>query len=359
MGRSQLIAACIASLCCSTLSDMWAADAPRTEQVLLGSGDLLKGIPGEGELTEAQIRAWLANPKNHVVLDPQLPLGLAAGQQKIVGLKENPLTRAKIELGRQLYFDPRLSADSSVSCASCHHPDEGYGRHTQFGEGIKGQKGGRNSPISYNRILSGAQFWDGRAASLEEQAIGPIANPIEMGHTHEACLACLKGIPGYVMQFNAVFGPNEFNIDSVAKAIAAFERCLVTGPAPFDHAERFTPFLRMSAEDIADLKEDDPETNAIYQEVLANTKAHPMSASAKRGRELFFSQRVNCTACHVGANLADELYHNRASEWTSPIPISAGMKSPGRRRIRAPSRRRRFATWHCPPPTCTTAVCRR
>ena len=80
-----------------------------------------------------------------------------------------------------------------VSCASCHHPDEGFGRHTQFGVGISDQTGGRNSPISYNRILSDPQFWDGRAGSLEEQAVGPIANPIEMGNTHEACVECLKG----------------------------------------------------------------------------------------------------------------------------------------------------------------------
>jgi cytochrome c peroxidase len=86
---------------------------------------------------------------------------------------------------------------ATVSCASCHHPDEGFAKHTQFGVGIGGQTGGRNSPVSYNRILSGPQFWDGRAATLEMQAIGPMANPIEMGNTHEGVVTKLKSIPGY------------------------------------------------------------------------------------------------------------------------------------------------------------------
>lgn len=280
------------------------------EPTPLGTGDLLTGIPGKGPVTLAEIKQWLANPKNHVVLDPILPLGLSDGQSSIVGVKENPLTRAKIELGRQLYFDTRLSSDNTVSCASCHHPDEGYGRQTRFGIGVNGQEGGRNSPVSYNRILSGAQFWDGRAASLEEQAVGPIANPIEMGNTHETCIATLKKVPGYVAQFEAVFGKDSVNIGNVGKAIAAFERCLVTGPSPFDYGEKFRPFEKMDADDIADLKEDDPATFKKYTELAAAVKAQPMSASAKRGRDLFFGQKANCTACHVGPNLADEKYHN-------------------------------------------------
>jgi len=278
--------------------------------VKLGEGDLLMGIPGKGTLTLAEIEKWLADPANHEILTPVLPLGLAAGSQKITGLDKNPLTRAKIELGRQLYFDTRVSADNTVSCASCHHPDEGYGRRTQFGLGIGGQLGGRNSPVSYNRILSGAQFWDGRADSLEAQAIGPIANPIEMGHTHDAFVKDLKKIPGYALQFEKVFGTKDFTIDHVGLAIATFERCLVTGPTPFDYAERFQPFTRFTDEDIAEMKEDDPETYEIYVEALAATKKFAMSDSAKRGQELFFSKRVNCSACHVGANLTDELYHN-------------------------------------------------
>jgi cytochrome c peroxidase len=212
------------------------------------------------------------------------------------------LTRAKVELGRQLYFDPRLSADGTISCASCHHPDEGWGRHTQFGVGIRDQEGGRNSPISYNRILSGPQFWDGRAATLEEQAVGPIANPIEMGNTHETAVKTIKKIPGYQMQFKKIF-KDGVNIDNVGKAIAAFERAVVTGPTPFDYQEQLKPFLKLDKEDLEDFKEE-------YEAALAMTKKHPMSDSAKRGMKLFFSEEVNCAACHLGPNLADEKYHN-------------------------------------------------
>lgn len=273
-------------------------------KVLLGSPELTAGIPGEGPLKLAEIEAWLANPKNHEVLEVELPLGLATGSSQIQGLQENPLTRAKIELGRQLYFDPRLSADMKVSCASCHHPDEGYGKHTQFGVGINGQTGNRNSPVSYNRILSGPQFWDGRAKSLEDQAVGPIANAIEMGNTHDACVTCLGGIPGYKLQFEKIFG--KLDIDAVGKALASFERTLVTAPAPFDYYEQLKPLQALDPDDI----KDDPELSAKYEKALADAKAHPMTESAIRGRDLYFSDKASCSACHVGANLTDEKFHN-------------------------------------------------
>lgn len=275
--------------------------------VLLGSPELTAGIPGEGPLTTEQIQAWLDNPANHEVLEIELPLGLNAGIDQVKGLDANPLTRAKIELGRQLYFDPRLAKDNAIACAGCHDPDQGYAAHTQFGVGIEKLTGNRNSPTAYNRILSDAQFWDGRAASLEEQAKGPIANPIEMGNTHEACVACLAAIPGYKRQFDKVFPDEGLTIDTVAKAIASFERVIVTGPSPFDYHEQ----LRLFADqDLESLKEDDPDTYALYEQALADAEAHPMSESAKRGRDLFFGQKANCTACHVGPNLADEKYHN-------------------------------------------------
>ena len=103
------------------------------------------------------------------------------------------------------------------------------------------KKGTAIRPSAYNRILSDAQFWDGRAASLEEQAKGPIANPIEMSNTHEACIECLRGMPGYVAQFKLVF-EDGLTIDNVAKAIASFERTLVTGPAPWDYYQELDAF---------------------------------------------------------------------------------------------------------------------
>ena len=278
------------------------ASAPR-ERVTLGDPSLTAGIPGSGPITLEQIDAWLADPRNSVEIDPVLPLGLSQGAGQIQGIAENPLTRAKIELGRQLYFDPRLSADSTVSCASCHDPSMGYTAQTKTGVGIRGQEGGRNSPVSFNRILSGAQFWDGRADSLEDQAVGPIANPIEMGFTHEGVVKRLAGIPVYARQFEKIFG--ELTIDRVGQAIAAFERVIVTAPSPYDYYEQLLPFTKLDEEDIAD----DEELAAKYAEAQATAAAHPMSDAAKRGRDLFFGS-ANCTACHVGANLADEKYHN-------------------------------------------------
>jgi cytochrome c peroxidase len=283
-----------------------------TETVNLGDPSLTAGIPGEGNLTDEQMDKWLAEPKNHVVLKPELPLGLKAGEGEINGLDDNPLTRAKIELGRQLYFDPRLSSDFSISCASCHDPAKGYASDTRFGVGVHGQEGGRNSPVAYNRILSGAQFWDGRAKSLEDQAKGPIANPIEMSNTHEACVKCLSGIPGYVRQFKKVF-TDGLTIDNVAKAIASFERTLVTGPTPWDyHLERKKLETAFAAdiEDLEAFKKEDPENYDKYARAKEASDKHPISESAVRGGELFFSEKAGCTACHVGANFTDEKYHN-------------------------------------------------
>lgn len=286
--------------------------------VILGSPELTSGIPGNGPLTVAEIKKWLAQPGVHEVLKVELPLGLNAGKPK--GLEANPLTRAKIELGRQLYFDPRLSADRSVSCASCHAAEEGWARHTQFGVGIKGQLGGRNSPVSYNRILSDLQFWDGRADSLESQAKGPIANPIEMGNSHGNAVATIAANEGYRLEFEAIFGKPGVTIDNMAKAIASFERSVVTGPSPFDYYEALLPFSKLAKEDFDDMKKDDKPTYARYQRLSSLAKEHPMSAGAVRGRDLFFSMRVNCAACHVGANLSDEKYHNLGVGMDKPQP---------------------------------------
>lgn len=273
----------------------------------LGDPTITQGIPGKGDLTVDEIKAWLDDPKNHAVIEPKLPLGLAAAAGNITGITENPMTLAKIELGRQLYFDTRLSKDNTVSCATCHHPDTAFGAHTQFGVGIDDQEGGRNSPVSYNRIVSGPQFWDGRADSLEAQAVGPIENPIEMGNTHENCVKTLAGIEGYKIQFEKIF-TDGVNIDNVGKALATFERTLVTDAAPYDHWEIARNVEKQWGEDMDELEEEEPEQFEKYQ--LAKKEADKMTDSAKRGAELFFDEKSNCTACHAGANFADEKYHN-------------------------------------------------
>lgn len=309
----------------------------RSEVVLLGSAELTSGIPGTGPLTTDEIRKWLDNPRNHIVLKPILPQGMAAGAGQIAGIEKNPLTRAKIELGRQLYFDTRLSKDNSISCASCHDPINGYAKGTRFGVGVAGQLGGRNSPVAYNRILSGKQFWDGRAESLEEQAKGPIANPIEMSNTHDVCVHTVGELPGYKQQFEKIF-PDGVTIDNMARAIASFERALVTGPSPWDYYSPVLDFQKAYGSTNIDekaLKDDDPALYEDYMKKKAASDAHPISESAKRGGVLFFSDKAACTACHVGANFTDEQYHNLGVGMDAPEPdvgrakISGDLKDTG------------------------------
>src|SRR5947209_15117244 len=132
---------------------------------------------------------------------PKPPLGLPP----IAWPKDNPYSAAKVELGRLLYFDRRLSADETVSCASCHVPQKGFTDGLAVSTGIKSQMGGCSAPTVINRVYAMAQFWDGRAASLEDQAKGPIANPIEMGMTHDGVVDRIRQVAGYRPLFAQAF----------------------------------------------------------------------------------------------------------------------------------------------------------
>jgi cytochrome c peroxidase len=193
--------------------------------------------------------------------------------EKATAPTDNAQTKEKIELGKQLFFDPRLSKTGTVSCNSCHNVMAGGDDQAPTSTGINGQKGGRNSPTVWNAAFQSVQFWDGRAATLEEQAKGPLTNPIEMGmKDHDAVIARVLKIPGYVTQFEKVFGTknNPVNIDNLAKAIAAYERTLITPNSAYD------------------------------QYVKGNKKA--LSAQAKRGMDLV--QSVGCVSCHMGPNFS-------------------------------------------------------
>lgn len=149
--------------------------------------------------------------------------------------EDNPLSVEKVALGKTLYFDKRLSVDNTISCAACHDPRFGFADGKKVAEGIQQKKGARNSPTTLNTAFLETQFWDGRAPSLEEQAKGPLVNPVEMGMpSHEALVTKLRKIPEYRRTFREVFGTEEFTIDHVAKAIASFERILNTFNSPFD-----------------------------------------------------------------------------------------------------------------------------
>ena len=149
---------------------------------------------------------------------------------------DNPTTAEKIELGKMLYHDPRLSSTGTVSCASCHNTMLGGEDNRPNSMGVNGQTGGRSAPTVWNSAFNDVQFWDGRAASLEAQAAGPVTNPIEMGmKSWDDVVARLKTIHGYQVAFEQAFGGNAITKDNATKAIAAYERTLITPNSPYDN----------------------------------------------------------------------------------------------------------------------------
>ena len=185
---------------------------------------------------------------------------------------DNPATAARIELGKMLYFDPRFSATGTVSCFSCHNVMEGGDDHRPVSIGVHGQKGGRNAPTVWNAAFLSAQFWDGRAATLEDQAKGPVTNPVEMGMTDlDDAIERIRAIPGYRGYFETAFGAGEpVTMDNAAKAIAAYERTLVTTNSPYDR--------------------------------FVNGDEHALTPEARRGMQTFGA--IGCAACHSGAAFA-------------------------------------------------------
>jgi cytochrome c peroxidase len=148
---------------------------------------------------------------------------------------DNPTTEEKVELGKMLYHDPRLSSTGTVSCSSCHNTMLGGEDNRPNSMGVNGQTGGRSAPTVWNSAFNAVQFWDGRAASLEAQAAGPVTNPIEMGMKDwDSVVARLKTIKGYNEAFARAFGDNSVSKDNATKAIAAYERTLITPNSPYD-----------------------------------------------------------------------------------------------------------------------------
>jgi len=195
---------------------------------------------------------------------------------------DNPLSQPKIELGQKLYFDQRLSIDNTVSCATCHDPRKGFADGKPVAEGVKQQKGARNSPTVLNAAYFEQQFWDGRAEMLEDQAVLPLINPIEMAMpSHGAVEEKLRSFPEYPPLFQKAFGKPEITITRVGQAIASFERTVISFSAPID---RF----------------------------LAGEKT-AIPEAAQRGWELF-NGKARCNTCHghvsVVPTFTDNKYHN-------------------------------------------------
>lgn len=190
---------------------------------------------------------------------------------------DNPITDEKAELGRMLFFDPRISGSGVISCASCHNPGLGWEDGLAFGVGHNGTKLGRHTPTILNLAWGGPYFWDGRAATLEDQAKGPIESPAEMNMSHGDAVARVAAISGYRSAFAKAFPGEGVTIDTIAKAIATYERTVVSAEAPFD---------RWIAGD---------ET--------------AISSEAKRGFVLF-NTKANCAVCHSGWRFTDDGFHD-------------------------------------------------
>jgi cytochrome c peroxidase len=196
----------------------------------------------------------------------------------------NPPTEETIALGRRLFYDPQLSVDGTISCASCHAPQFAFSDNRAFSQGVGGKPGTRHSITVINSAYNSLQFWDGRARSLEEQAKGPMANPVEMAHSLEGVVKRLQADPKYPELFKSAWGADQITIDMVVKSLASFERTVIAGDSPFD---RF-----------------------YYGH---DSKALP--SAAQRGLMIFISaKKGNCAVCHtIGKDYAlftDNKFHN-------------------------------------------------
>jgi cytochrome c peroxidase len=219
-----------------------------------------------------------------------LPGGLAA-LPEVKAPAENPQTQAKIELGKRLFFDTRLSLDQRSSCASCHDPAKAFTDGLPRAKGFKDVTLRRNSPTVLNAAYNDLQFWDGRAATLDEQCKGPLLSKDEMNMLDEEHLVeRLNKIKGYRQDFQNVFGSGP-TLDNVAHAVAAFERTLVTPGSRFD------------------------------QYVLGDKAA--LSAQEKRGLIVFFGKGT-CSECHKGANFTDNKFHNLGLVTAPGAPADPG-----------------------------------
>ena len=227
-------------------------------------------------LTLAMVTAALAgtasaDPLRDLALETFKPL-----PSTVPALNDNPVTPEKVELGKALFFDPRLSASGVFSCYSCHNLTTGGDDNMETSVGHGWQKGPRNAPTALNAVLNDAQFWDGRAEDLAAQAKGPIQAGVEMANTPAQVEATLASMPAYVAAFAAAFpqDPAPVSFDNMARAIEAFEATLIT-PAPFD----------------AWLNGDDGA----------------LSADATAGLQLFMDK--GCSSCHSGVNLGGTGYY--------------------------------------------------
>jgi cytochrome c peroxidase len=238
--------------------------------------------------------AW--EQENPLLPLPEPPLGVPFD----LGRARVKLSSEKVRLGRWLFFDARLSRDGTVACASCHRPEAAFADTRPRSVGVGGREGTRKSPPIVNAGFPVFErwFWDGRAASLAEQARGPITNPVEMANTEEGAVRAIAGIAGYRRAFRQAYGDERVDLDRIADAIAAYETTRLSGGSRFD-------------------RYNDGEADALSEPEL-------------EGLRIFFG-RGRCNACHLGPSLTDSRFHNIGIGFRPPATgVETGFSDPGR-----------------------------
>lgn len=216
--------------------------------------------------------------------------GLSLGLPEVPVPVSNPFTQAKIQLGRQLFFEKRLSEDRTLSCATCHDPQTGFSDGKRLSLGIHGSRGRRHTPSLINVAFQPYLFWDGRANSLEDQALAPFRNPVEMGGSAEEAVARLSRWEEYQQRFREVF-ESPITAENLAQALASFERTILSGNSPYD-------------------------------QFVAGDRTG-LSPAALEGLRLF-TGKAHCNLCHQGFNFSDGLFHNLGLGWNGDSFQDAG-----------------------------------
>jgi cytochrome c peroxidase len=211
---------------------------------------------------------------------------------------ENPLTWDAIALGERLFFDPGLSADGTIRCASCHRPEHSFSDTARISRGVYGRRGERNAPALINRAYGRAFFWDGRTTTLESQVLHPIRDSVEMGQPIPVLIERLRADHSYRSAFARSYGAGPIDSQAVARALASYVRTLRSGNASIDRWR-------------------DGDTTAL-------------SGSERRGLALFSGQ-AGCISCHVGPNFTDEEFHNTGV--SARAARYAARQDPGRARV--------------------------
>ncbi len=251
-------------------------------------------------------RAVVATAGSAIPIGKRIEIKAPLGLPPIPFPEDNPPTAETLALGRKLFFEKLFSRDNTLSCASCHDPKAAFSDPNRYSAGVEKQLGNRQAMVVVNAVFNFSQFWDGRAQTLEEQAQGPVQNPIEMAHSLVGVERRLMAVPSYVEMFAKAFGPGRITYTMVEKSIATYERALVSGNSPFDR---------------------------YYYG--GDKKA--LSPAAIRGLELFLDITLdgpNCVSCHrIEPNYAtftEVRFHNTGVAFD---PESKGFKDVGREAV--------------------------